>query len=185
MGYFQDHPEYIEPFRSGDTRVQERLYTCYRDRLVAYIGKKYKLDRADIMDLLHGTFQIAFESRQRNAYNPERSFFAWLVGIARHEASRSRTQNSRYLHEDIEELPDRSVDVESQDMARDLVARLWETMSETEISVIELHHLKGHTQESTARRMGLDRSKVRRLIRGVRRRLLSMVTSEKTLSRWD
>jgi RNA polymerase sigma-70 factor (ECF subfamily) len=114
------------------------LYQRYVDRIYSYLA--WKIGRQPAEDVTADVFVCALEGIHR--FQPDRSFKAWLFGIARHQVSGyMRKSRNRDLpcHADTGEADDPeqlSLQAEQRALARSLVARLPEQHRE----VMELRY---------------------------------------------
>jgi RNA polymerase sigma-70 factor (ECF subfamily) len=152
-------------------------------------------DPFTLEDALQETFLRAFREGARLSYNGLQPFKPWLLGIARNlvidDYRRRRRELALFVPEaaephqrEAQELaaadhPDRwgerAPDPERalhQRRQAALLQGFLESLDDGERALVQHHFVEQRSQEETARALGMDRNRVRRLIQDIRLKLL-------------
>jgi RNA polymerase sigma factor (sigma-70 family) len=151
----------------------------------------------DLQDSLQETFLLAFGESARKGYNGLSSFKSYLLGIARNVVlGRFRKDVSRLrCFQTAEAIPGRDAGVmlqelglatispspeelaESREVKR-LVADFVSGLSEEQRRVVQLYFLDRMSQEATAEALTVDRNRIRKQIRVIRKMLWRRIRRE-------
>ena len=215
MDPFHKNPEFLEAFRTGDTKALAAVYRAYERPLRNFILRGFAFksegrqlyfggmyDANDLEDILQETFRRAFGVRARQTYDGIRPYKNYLFTIARNavitdlSARRRQIPVGEALMRDTpsEELTPLESWVVAQRAAMHegteltshervenleiygLLRGFMEDLSDEEQRFFELRFLGQCSQENTARRMGWNRARVRKLEARLRRAFLCHAT---------
>lgn len=151
----------------------------------------------DLQDALQETFMLAFGEGARLGYNGLSSFKNYILGITRNVVlERFRKDVSRLIRFETvepdaggEELamqeglalmqahPSPDEAAEHREIRKVVVAFVKE-LSEEQRQVVRLHFMERLSQEATAEALSVDRNRVRKQIRAIRRKLWKKIRRE-------
>jgi RNA polymerase sigma factor (sigma-70 family) len=118
---FREHPELLEPFRTGRPDVLERVYRTYARPVERFIRALAAASSAGaeavqpsaVADLVQDVFIRAFSDQARQAYDGVRDYAPYLTTIARHcvvDAIRARRRETlvdpREITFEIDDAPE-------------------------------------------------------------------------------
>jgi RNA polymerase sigma-70 factor (ECF subfamily) len=163
-------------------------------------------DTFELQDILQETFMRAFGERARAGYSGLKPFGPYVMGIARNlvidDFRRRRREMSLFVPESAEkklheskpeELASmgqwsRASNPEQNAIARQqqrLIEGFLDGLDETSRALVRLRFVDGLPQEEVAAELGVDRNRVRRLIREVRLSLLRHMKRHGQISALD
>jgi RNA polymerase sigma-70 factor (ECF subfamily) len=189
MTIFREYPELLAGFRRGESRALEAVYRRYVEpveriarRAVRIAEARSGLEAADdVADLVQEIFSRAFEERARLAYDGLREFGPYVATIARNLLIDWSRRHGRQLSGAELELQIGADDEAgtgpwtADPVLMQRVETFLASLPPELKRVHEQRYVLGHTQEETARVLGLSRQKVRtrelRLQRELRRQL--------------
>lgn len=188
MPLLRESPELLASFRRGDQETLATVYRAYSARIERYLKllarrSSHLVCMADIADLHQDTFERAFSSRARHAYDETKEFFPYLITIARNCFVDTLRRGQREL---------RTVEMESiQDLAQQEslrdphVARLVEAyvreLPDPLRSTFEQRFVFGHSQAVASSKLGVTRRNLRTREEHLKRSLRRTLQAERIL----
>lgn len=206
------HPERVELFRQGDRETLAELYEAHLETVERFLrggftfssgGKTMRFrgfaEPFRLQESVQAGFIHAFRKSAREAYDGQRPFRPYLLGIVRNfmiDEFRKEQTLARYVvsvesfaavGESTEETMNRIGSSEPAsspelDAIRNELSGMLQTfvegLDETEKVLLEQHLMGGVSQRAIADELGVDRNEVRKRIHTMRERLLRHLKRE-------
>ncbi len=207
MEILPDNRLLLDAFRRAEPEALEIVYRAYVERVAAMLRRGFEFssrgqqmrfsgyrDPDDLQDALQETFMGAFSTGARKGYNGLDPFSSYLMAIARNVVlQRFRKDLSRLrcfmsLQAAEPELSDQGSLAGAAAPAPDVAAGLGElrrlvkafvaSLTEEQRRIVRLYFIERLSQEATAESLALNRNRVRKQIRTIRKKLFRRIQRE-------